>query len=101
MQRERSSTGSLRAEFDEGSDDQEQVEAAIRHELEVLADIETQFEGHCDCLDRSVMPPAVEAFTLQQMRWQRRLRRMPHEAAVRKLHQKLLRLAQLSHRTFP
>jgi hypothetical protein len=90
MQKERSSKESLRTEFGCGS--REQFEATIRHELQVLADIETQFESHCDSLDRSVLPRSTGAFALHNMRWRRRLRRMPHEAAVRKLHQQLLRL---------
>jgi hypothetical protein len=66
--------------------------------LQVLADIEAQFESHCDGLDRSVLPRSMRAFALHHMRWRRRLRRMPHEAAVRKLHQKLLRLLRSSDR---
>jgi hypothetical protein len=92
MQGERSSTGSLRVQSDGERIDREQVEAAIRHELQLLADIETQFENHCESLDRSVLPRSMRAFALHHMRWRRRLRRMPHEAAVRKLHQKLLGL---------
>jgi hypothetical protein len=101
MQRERSSTGSLRVQSDGERIDREQVEAAIRHELQILADFEIEFESHCDGLDRSVLPHSMRAFALHHMRWRRRLRRMPHEAAIRKLHRKLLRLAQLSHRPFP
>ena len=100
MQGERSSTGSLRVQSDGERIDREQVEAAIRHELQILADIETQFENHCDGLDRSVVPLSMMAFILRQMQWRRRLRRMPHEAALRGLHQKLLRLVQISDRTF-
>jgi hypothetical protein len=92
MQGERSSKASLRAQFRWVSNDRELVEAAIRHELQILADIETQFENHCDGLDRSVLPRSMRAFALHHMRWRRRLRRMPHEASVRKLHQKLLGL---------
>jgi len=100
MQGERSSTGSLRVQSDGERIDREQVEAAIRHELQILADIETQFENHCAGLDRSVVPLSMKAFILRQMQWRRRLRRMPYEAALRGLHQKLLRLVQLSDRTF-
>jgi hypothetical protein len=78
----------------------EQVEAAIRHELQILADIETQFEDHRDALDGSVVPLAMKAFILGQMQRRRRWRRMPHEAALRGLPQKLVRLVQLSDRTF-
>jgi hypothetical protein len=83
MQGERSSTGSLRVQSDGERIDREQVEAAIRRELQILADIETQFENYCDGLDRSVVPPSMKAFILRQMQWRRRLRRMPHEAALR------------------
>jgi hypothetical protein len=100
MQRERSSTGSLRVQSDGERIDREEVEAAIRHELQILADMETQFQHHRDALDRSVVPLAMKAFILGQMQSRRRLRRMPHEAALRSLHQKLLRLVQLSDRTF-
>src|SRR3954471_19978900 len=99
MQGERSSTGSLRVQSDGERIDREQVEAAILHELQILADIETQFENQRDGLDRSLVPPSMKVFILEQMRWVRRLQRMPHEAAVRSLHQKLLRLVQLSDRT--
>ena len=47
--------------------DREQVEAAIRHELQILADIETQFENQCDGLDRSVVPLSMKAFVPDAM----------------------------------
>jgi|SRR5215217_2756673 hypothetical protein len=98
MQRERSLAGSLRVQSN--GERREQVEAAIRHELQILADIETQFEDHRDALDGSVVPLAMKAFILGQMQRRRRWRRMPHEAALRGLPQKLVRLVQLSDRTF-
>jgi hypothetical protein len=90
----------LRVQSDGERIDREEVEAAIRRELQILADIETQFENHRDGLDRSVVPPSMKVFIFGQMQWRRRLQRMPHEAAVSSLHQKLLRLVQLSDRTF-
>ena len=45
------------------SGDLEQVEAAIRNELAVLADIEMRFEDGCLRLDRSV-PTSMRAFFL-------------------------------------
>jgi hypothetical protein len=43
----------------------------------------------------------MKAFILRQMQSRRQLRRMPHEAAVRSLHQKLLRLVQLYGSNLP
>jgi hypothetical protein len=57
----------LRVQSDRERIDREQVEAAIRHELQILADIETQFENQCDGLDRSVVPLSMKAFVPDAM----------------------------------
>jgi hypothetical protein len=99
MQKERPPRASLRAQLGSQSNDPEQVEAAIKDTLAALADIETRFEIECLGLDRSVVPRALKAFFLCQTRLRRRLRRVPHELALRDLHLKLLRQAQLRDRT--
>jgi hypothetical protein len=98
MQGERSSKASLRAQFRWVSNDRELVEAAIRHELQILADIETQFENQRDGLDRSVVPRSMKAFFLRQMQLRRRLRRFRHEMTLLDLHRKLLGLVRLQDR---
>jgi hypothetical protein len=99
MQGERSSKASLCAQFGWVSNDREQVEAAIRHELQTLADIETQFENQRYGLDRSVVPRSMKGFFIRQLQVRRRLRRCPHERTLRDLHKKLLVLVHFQDRS--
>jgi hypothetical protein len=99
VQTERSRKGSSRSHFSGESSRPEHLEAAIKKKLAVLADIETRFESECLGLDRSVVSRSMKAFFIRQMRLRRRLRRLPHEIALRDLHQKLLRLARFHDRT--
>src|SRR5829696_6223728 len=99
VQTERSQKGSSRSHFGRAGNRPEHLEAAIKERLAVLADIEARFENECLGLDRSVVPRAMKAFFIGQMHVRRRLRRLPHEIALKDLHQKLLRLARFHNRT--